>query len=44
VGIIVGATALVTHVIHVNSLAYVAMPSLVIVTLVLSLRHARNAR
>jgi hypothetical protein len=42
--IIVGAMALLTQVIHVNALAYVALPSLVIVTLVLSLRHARNAR
>jgi hypothetical protein len=40
--IIVGAAAFVADVLHVNALAYVAMPSPVVVALVRSLRHTRN--
>ncbi len=42
--IIVGAVALVADVIHVNVLAYVALPVLVIVTLALSMRVAAKSR
>jgi len=42
--IIVGAVALVADVIHVNALAYVALPLLVIVTLALSMRVAAKSQ
>jgi hypothetical protein len=41
--IIVGAVALVADVIHVNALAYVALPLLVIATLTLSVRVATKS-
>lgn len=41
VAVIVGTVGLVADVVHVNALAYAAMPLLVIITLALSLRRAR---
>jgi hypothetical protein len=40
--ILVGAVALLSNVAHVNMVAYVALPLLVIATLVLSMRAARK--
>jgi hypothetical protein len=40
--VLVGAVALLTNIAHVKVLAYVALPLLVIITLVLSLRAARK--
>lgn len=41
---LVGAVAVVADVIHVNALAYTMMPSLVIITLALSLRVAEKSQ
>ncbi|MGA2294742.1 MAG: hypothetical protein ABSG24_05900 [Acidimicrobiales bacterium] len=41
--LIVGAVALASNVMHVNALAYVALPLLAIVTLALSVQRARKS-
>jgi hypothetical protein len=41
--VILGAVALVVHVVHVNVLAYVALPLLVIVTFAVTLYRARSS-
>jgi hypothetical protein len=41
--VLVGAVALLANVAHVNAVAYVALPLLVIVTLVLSMQAARRS-
>lgn len=42
--IILGAVALVVHVIHLNALAFVALPLLVVVTFALTLYRAGKTR